>query len=137
MNELISTHLTEIINFLILVISGGFWMDARKKRAEVKSSEADATQKIVELYQSAIDDLEKRYKQRYTELDSFYKDRLKNLETSLREEIKKEFDKKYGAKLIELENEIKSLRTNLELWKTKYRNLKQAFDDYRAKTKKQ
>jgi len=125
MNELISTHLTEIINFLILVISGGFWVDARKKRAEVKSSEADATKKIVDLYQDAIDDLERRYKDRYAELEKFYKERLDNMKVEIRREVENELN--------ELREEIKSLRTNLELWKTKYRKLKEAFDDYRQK----
>lgn len=125
MNELISTHLTEIINLLVLLISGGFWMDARQKRAEVKSSEADATKKIVDLYQETIDDLERRYKDRYAELEKWYKERLDNMKVEIRREVENELN--------DLRDEVKSLRTNLELWKTKYRKLKEAFDDYRQK----
>jgi len=138
MKDFLLNHLDQLISFVALAISGGLWIDTKKKKAELKSmqanakgADADATQKIVDLYQEAIDDLEKRYKKRYEELDAFYKERLENMKKTIRQEIEKEF----ANELDELRGEMKSLRTNLELWKTKYRNLKAAFDDYRQKHK--
>jgi len=132
MREIILSHIVEIFSGLALLVSGGFWIDAKKKKAELKSmqanakaADADATQKIVDLYQDTIDDLEKRYKARYTDLEIFYKERLENMKKEIRREVENELN--------ELREEIKSLRTNLELWKTKYRKLKEAFDDYRQK----
>ncbi len=143
MTEFLLNHYPEILNGLVLLITGGFWYDAKKKKAElkrlnatVKSDEADATKKIVDLYQESIDDLEKRYKARYVEMEQFYKERIEQMKDSIRKELRAEMEPELTAqmKLIEeLRKEVKSLRSNLELWKTKYRKLKEEFDRYREK----
>ena len=136
MEQFLATHYIEIINGIMLLITGSFWYDAKKKKAELKQmdanakgADADATKKIVDLYQESIDDLEKRYKERYKEMEQFYKERMDNMKDSIRKELRAEME----HEIDELRKEVKSLRTNLELWKTKYRNLKEAFDTYRQK----
>jgi uncharacterized protein YydD (DUF2326 family) len=129
MEQFLTTHYIEIINGLMALFTGGYWLKAKLDKIKLKSASADATKKIVDLYQDAIDDLEKRYKERYDELEKFYKNRIENMRDSIRKELRAEME----AELEELRKEVKSLRTNLELWKTKYRNLKEAFEQYRQK----
>ena len=128
MQEFLLNHYLEIINGLMLLITGSFWIDAKKKRAELKqldanakSSDADATGKLMDLYQEALDDLKKRYEERIKDIQAQHDDKLIELE------------KKFNERFAELEEEIKRLRSNLELWKNKYRKLKEAFDKYREK----
>ena len=136
MTEFLLNHYPEILNGLVLLITGGFWYDAKKKKAElkrlnatVKSDEADATKKIVDLYQESIDDLEKRYKARYVEMEQFYKERIDNMRKSIRNELRSEVHQE----IADLRKEVINLRKNLELWKNKYRKLKEEFDRYREK----
>jgi len=149
--DILREHITELIA-IITGIMGGSYLERRRKKAEIKAADADATQKIVDLYQETIDDLEQRYKRRYKEMETFYAERLEKMKeqirVELREEVKaevakeveKEVERKFQkrieellAEIEQLKAEIKSLRTNLELWKTKYRKLKEAFDEYRKK----
>ena len=134
--EFIQAHYLEILNGLVMLITGSFWIDARKKRANLKGIEADSTKKIVDLYQDSIDDLEKRYKARYVEMEQFYKERIDQMKDSIRKELQVEMEKEMTAQVAqidELRKEIKNLKSNLELWKNKYRKLKEAFDKYREK----
>ena len=128
MEHFITAHYLEIINAVMLLITGGFWIDAKKKKAELKQldatakgSEADATGKLMDLYQEALDDLKKRYEERIKDIQTQHDDKLVELE------------KKFNERFAELEEEIKRLRSNLELWKNKYRKLKEEFDKYREK----
>ena len=85
----------ENISTIIVTIGGGLaWFFERKKRkTEMQLAEASAEHSVMDLYQEALDDLKKRYDEKFEEL----------------------------------EEEIKSLRTNMEYWKTKYKNLKRQF----------
>lgn len=49
----------------------------------------------------------------------------------LYQEALNDLKKRYDAKFQDLENEVKSLRTNLNLWKGKYKSLKTEFDEYK------
>ena len=128
MTDFLSNHYVEILNALMLIVTGTFWIDAKKKKAELKQlnanakgSEADATGKLMDLYQEALDDLKRRYEERIKDIQAQHDDKLAELE------------KKFNERFAELEEEIKRLRSNLELWKNKYRKLKEAFDKYREK----
>ncbi|WP_438710868.1 hypothetical protein ACSTS3_19715 [Aquimarina muelleri] len=104
--EFITTYLVEILtgtNVTAIIV----WLFDRKKRAnqyaqlvaELKSKETENDKSVVDLYQEALDDLKKRYDEKFDELGS----------------------------------ELKTLKTNLDLWKGKYRTLKKEFDEYREK----
>lgn len=93
--ELLKQYITEI-----LTAAAGLsaWLFERKKRKqELAAASHDHQQRIMDMYQEALDDLKSRYDQKFTEL----------------------------------EIEIKQLRTNLNLWKDKYRNLKSEFEIYK------
>ena len=99
-----------IAEFLTALI-GGFaaWFFQRKrKRVEVKAAQADNQQKIMDLYQEALDDLEERYEKRFAFLKA-----------------------EQEAHFATLQTEIKNLKRNLERWKKKYQVLKQEFDEYK------
>ena len=140
MQEFLLNHYLEIINGLMLLITGSFWIDAKKKRAELKQlnanakgSEADAIKKMFDIYQDNIKDLDEWCKKRVTEVENFYKERIEFIKVTIRKELRAEMEKKFNERFAELEEEIKRLRSNLELWKNKYRKLKEAFDKYREK----
>lgn len=110
------TYLGEIITATVTALGGLIaWNNERKKRVEeLKASETTNIQTIVDLYQEALDDLKVRYESSLADLKE-----------------------KYDEKFTELENDIKNMRTNLTLWKGKYRKLKEEFDNYKSKHKKQ
>ena len=118
--NILQDHLSELIAIVSGLI-GGSLIERKRKKIEVKQADADATGKLMDLYQEALDDLKKRYEERIADLQSQHDDKLKELE------------KKFNERFRELEEEIKRLRTNLELWKTKYRKLKDEFDRYKEK----
>ncbi len=118
--NILQDHLSELIAIVSGLI-GGSLIERKRKKIEVKQADADATGKLMDLYQEALDDLKKRYEERIADLQSQHDDKLKELE------------KKFNERFRELEEEIKRLRANLELWKTKYRKLKEEFDRYKEK----
>ena len=118
--ELLSTHSGELIAIVSGLI-GGSLIERKRKKIEVKQADADATGKLMDLYQEALDDLKKRYEERIKDIQAQHDDKLIELE------------KKFNERFAELEEEIKRLRSNLELWKNKYRKLKDEFDQYRKK----
>ena len=118
--ELLSTHSGELIAIVSGLI-GGSLIERKRKKIEVKQADADATGKIMDLYQEALDDLKKRYEEREKDMQAQYDDKLAKLEN------------KFNERFAKMEDLIKKLRSNLELWKNKYRKLKEAFDQYREK----
>lgn len=111
MIEFLNPYISEII----LAISGlGAWLFERNKRKEdLKSAQMQNIQAVVDLYQEALSDLKLRYDGTIVELK-----------------------KDYDLKFLELEKSMKALRDNVNLWKGKYRKLKDEFDEYRSQHEK-
>lgn len=98
MKEFLINHIDSVLPYLFG--AGGFfsWYSERKKRKqEIARAETQNQQQVVDLYQEALDDLKKRYDEKFSELES----------------------------------EIGQLRTNLDLWKSRYKTLKQEFENYK------
>lgn len=78
MIEIIKTHISEIL----LAISGlGAWFFERKKRKqELADSEVKHQQHVVDLYQEVLDDLKKRYDEKFLELQGEIKCLRENLD---------------------------------------------------------
>tara|TARA_B110001454_G_scaffold164532_1_gene154122 strand:+ start:114 stop:419 length:306 start_codon:yes stop_codon:yes gene_type:complete len=100
----------EILNFVkhnigtittLLAGVGAWGYERNKRKLDIKKYETSNNKSIMDLYQEALDDLKKRY----------------------------------DEKFIELEDEIKLLRTNLETEKKKYTTLKKSFENYRNTNK--
>lgn len=100
------------ISEIFLAISGlGAWLFERSKRKEdLKSMQTQNLQSVLDFYQDAIKDLRANY-------DATLNEMKRNNE----------------AKFLVLEQDIKSLRDNVNLWKGKYRKLKEEFDEYKEK----
>ena len=106
--EIYKAYLSEIA---IAITGIAAWLFERKKRREdLKSAQTENIQKIVDLYQEALSDLKGRYD---TEI--------------------KELELKYDLKFKILAEDLKQVRTNLNLYKTKYTNLKRDFEAYKKK----
>ncbi|MGY0426004.1 MAG: hypothetical protein ACWIPI_04125 [Polaribacter sp.] len=106
--EFITQYLVEILtgtNVTAIIV----WFFDRKKRAN------QYVQLVAEL------------KSKETENDKSVVD--------LYQEALDDLKKRYDVKFDELGTELKTLKTNLDLWKGKYRTLKKEFDDYRVKHK--
>lgn len=102
--------------FTVLVGAFGGWFFQRKrKKAEVDAAKADNQQKIMDLYQEALDDLEKRYEKRFEFLKREYEQRFEPLKTQIES----------------LQAEIKKLEKVVETWKKKYQSLKKQFEEYK------
>ncbi len=108
--QILSQHIGEIITAIGGLSLWGY--ERTKRKQEVQATETQHQQQIVDLYQEALSDLKVRYDEKFNDLK-----------------------KDYNTKFNELEIEIKSLRTNLELWKNKYRRLKEEFNLYRENNK--
>ena len=78
------------------------WFQRNKNKEELKKSQTENYQSVMDLYQEALDDLKKRY----------------------------------DEKFLELEADIKKLRDNVNVWKSKYASLKKEFDNYRSNHEK-
>ncbi|HIB37987.1 hypothetical protein [Mesonia sp.] len=86
-------HLGELATALIAGFCG--WLFQRKqKHAELEALKADNGQKIIDLYQESLDDLKKRYEERFTELHREVELLRKNVELwkNKYRDLKKEFD---------------------------------------------
>lgn len=98
MKDFLINHIESILAYLFG--AGGLfsaWAERKKRKQELVQAEIQNQQQVVDLYQEALNDLKKRYDEKFSEL----------------------------------ETELKQLRTNLDLWKGKYRSLKSEFDNYR------
>jgi len=92
MKDLITQHIGEIITFLAGL---GAWGYERKKREqELKGKETSNQQQVVDLYQGALDDLKKRYDEKFADLEAEMKRLHKNLDLwkGKYQGLKKEFD---------------------------------------------
>ncbi|SNR16537.1 hypothetical protein [Tenacibaculum jejuense] len=99
MREFLENHIDIIIGYLFG--AGGIitaLTERKKRRQELVKGETQNQQQVVDLYQEALDDLKKRYDEKFSELEC----------------------------------EIKQLRTNLDLWKGKYLDLKDEFEKYKS-----
>lgn len=99
--EFIANYLVEILtgtNVTAIVV----WFFDRKKRAnqyaqlvaELKSKETENDKSVVDLYQEALDDLKKRYDEKFNELSTELKTLKANLDLwkGKYRTLKKEFD---------------------------------------------
>lgn len=98
-------------------------VELERKNAEIANMKADSSQRIMDQYQEALDDLKQRYDARFDYLKEEYEMRHNDL--------KADYDRKYMRlheekedQIQSLKKEIDSLRRNLETWKQKYRSLK-------------
>lgn len=108
MLETLQSFLPEIVTGIVGL---GAWLNERTKRKkEVEQMATQNIQSVVDLYQEALNDLKKRYDADILELDQ-----------------------KYATRFSELELELKTLKDNVNLWKGKYRKLKEEFDQYKQK----
>lgn len=97
---MITTFVLTYLKEILILFASSFttWFFVRKKQqAETTSTEIDNGQKIIELYQKSLDDLEARHKEQFEELK-----------------------KMYDAKINEFTAQVHALTIELELWKTKY-----------------
>lgn len=106
--EVYKTYLSEIA---IAITGIAAWLFERKKRREdLKSAQTENIQKIVDLYQEALSDLKVRY----------------DIEI-------KELEFKYDLKFKGLEEDLEKVRSNLNIYKTRYTSLKRDFEAYKKK----
>ena len=116
MKDFINLYLGELITAIIASLGGGFsgWFFTRQKyEAETKSVETDNIgkeidngNKIIEMYQKALSDLETRYEEKYKELkDSFDEKYL-------------ELKKRYDLQIILLQKDNEDCQKNYEVLKT-------------------
>lgn len=75
---------------------------AKGVEADVSTKEIDNSTKVIELYKNSLDDLEKRYENKYVEITTFFEKRV----TMLTEEIQ-HIEGLYARKNKLLEDEIK------------------------------
>lgn len=104
--EFISTYLVEILtgtNLTAVVV----WFFDRKKRANQ--------------YDTLVAELKAKETENDKSIVDLYQEALDDLKT------------RYDVKFDELSIELEKLKTNLDLWKSKYRTLKKEFDEYRQK----
>jgi len=97
---MIETFFSIYLKDLLILFSSSFltWFFVRKKQqAETSTVEIDNGQKIIELYQQSLTDLETRHREQFEQLK-----------------------KMYDAKINEFTAQVHALTAELELWKTKY-----------------
>lgn len=92
MMDIFKNHIGEIITAIAGLGAWGF--ERTKRKQELKKSETETNQSVVDLYQEALDDLKKRYDEKFTDLEveiKSLKDNL-NLWKGKYRTLKKEFD---------------------------------------------
>ena len=92
MKDLITQHIGEIITFLAGLGAWGY--ERKKRKQELMGKETSNQQQVVDLYQEALDDLKKRYDEKFADLEAEMK-RLKKhsaIDKGKYRELKKEFD---------------------------------------------
>lgn len=95
--ELIKHHALEIATFIAGLSAWGY--ERNKRRLDLKESETNNNKSIMDLYQEALDDLKKRYDEKFADLE-------KEIET-LRKSLNKE-KQKYSTLKMEFETYKKS-----------------------------
>ncbi|AUS06487.1 hypothetical protein C1A40_13990 [Tamlana carrageenivorans] len=90
--ELLKNHLGEIITAIAGIGAWGF--EHNKRKQELKRTELENNQSVIDLYQEALDDLKKRYDEKFSDLEveiKSLKDNL-NLWKGKYRTLKAEFD---------------------------------------------
>ena len=124
----IGQYIIENLNVALgSLLSGAsvYFLERYRKRAELKSLQADNAQKIVDLYQEAMDDLKIRYDEKFTSSREDYDMKTANLI--------KNFEERHQ----QLESKIENLQKEHDSWMKKYNLLKKEFEDYKKNHKKQ
>lgn len=119
-------YLIENLNmFLGSLLSGTsvYFFERYRRRAELKSLQADNAQKIVDLYQEAMDDLKIRYDEKFTAAREDYDQRTANLIKSFEERHQ------------QLEVKFEHLQREHDKWMKKYTCLKKEFENYKKGVK--
>jgi len=73
----------------------------------------------------------KKAEQNIQETETKHQQQVVDLYQEALTDLKKRYDEKFN----DLDEEIKQLRKNLELWKTKYKTLKEEFEGYKRNEK--
>lgn len=123
---MLGQYIIENLNmFLGSLLSGAsvYFFERYRRRAELKSLQADNAQKIVDLYQEAMDDLKIRYDEKFTNARDDYNEKTTNLI--------KNFEDRHQ----QLEKKFEHLQREHDNWKKKYTALKKEFEEYRERHK--
>lgn len=109
-----SQYMSEFITAIIAGFAGWFF-ERKRKKAELLATRADSSQKIMDLYQEALDDLKNRYEERLGYLKAEYDERLRKLTEAMDAILKKQVadEKKYQ----ELKKKYQELKAEFENYK--------------------
>lgn len=147
MIELLNNYGGELFKILGVVVSGVVgWAfsrsmtkaDLKKKDAEIGQMEAeitkikaDSSQRIMDQYQEALDDLKTRYEDRYDYLRKEFERR--------HEDVKEDYERKYATAQANFNRVIMEIRTEkdseIEKLKKKIDNLSRSLDYWKKKYK--
>jgi hypothetical protein len=119
----------EIVGYLVAALFGGGsgWLFTRKaKKVEIEQKEAEiaklktsSSQSIMDQYQEALDDLEKRYEKRSKYMEKEYERRHADLHLDYERKIKMIKDEK-DAEIEMLKKRVNRLSGKLNYWQNKY-----------------
>ena len=92
MKDIIQQYIGEIITFLAGLGAWGY--ERKKRKQEIKKAETSHKHQVVDLYQEALDDLKKRYDEKFADLEAEIKRLEKNLDLwkNKYKSLKTEFD---------------------------------------------
>ena len=91
MLEFIKPYIPEIVTFIAGASAWGY--ERNKRKADLKKADTENNKSIMDLYQEALDDLKKRYDEKFSDLEaeiSVLRQNLKDSELSY-DKLKKEF----------------------------------------------
>ena len=110
----ISQYMSEFFTAIIAGFAGWFF-ERKRKKAELVAAKADSSQKIMDLYQEALDDLKTRYEERIGFLKNEYDERLRKVTEAMDAILKKQMadEKKYQ----ELKKKYQELKAEFENYK--------------------
>lgn len=96
MRDFLIKHMDVISGYLLGaggVISA--WTERKKRKQEIAKAETQNQQQVVDLYQEALDDLKKRYDEKFSELEAEIKQLRVNLDSwkGKYRDLKEEFSK--------------------------------------------
>ena len=91
MLEFIKPYIPEIVTFIAGASAWGY--ERNKRKADLKKADTENNKSIMDLYQEALDDLKKRYDEKFSDLEAEISVLRQNLKDSeLRyDKLKKEF----------------------------------------------
>lgn len=127
-----STLLTTLVTAAASTITGVItWYTSKRKRdvelsakvVEIERLKSENSQRIMDQYQEALDDLKKRYDERFEYLKNEYRIRHEDIKRDYERKFQRLKEDKHGE-IANLKREIEQLRKSLERWKRKYNELK-------------